>query len=153
MEDQIVKDMAKQLEAEAALNPIADDNVPVFRVTQAPGFMTGLTQHPVGSGIRWEKPEGWNEAKWGKHFSDFGPSMTFEPVNAAAKKRMATHKDHVAKKNAPVPTEMAAMIAQNKAQSDQVMELLKAQMEANALLRRQLDAKDAEVEEAKSKKK
>lgn len=147
VEDQIVKDMAKQLEAEAVRNPIQDDGVPVFRVTQAPGFMTGLTQHPVGAEIRWEKPEGWNEAKWGKHFSEYGPSMTFEPVNAAAKKRMAAHKEVVAKKNAPVPTEMAAMIAHNKAQSDQIMELLKAQMEANALLRRQLDA----AEQAKKK--
>lgn len=142
MEDQIVKDMAKQLEAEAAKNPIQDDGVPVFRVTQAPGFMTGLYQHPVGSEIRWEKPDGWNEAKWGKHFSDFGPSMTFEPVNAAAKKRMAAHKEHVAKKNAPVPTEMAALIAQNKAQSDQMMQMLQATLDANALLRRQLDAAD-----------
>lgn len=140
MEDQIVKDMAKQLEAEAAQNPIQDDGVPVFRVTQAPGFMTGLTQHPVGAEIRWEKPDGWNEAKWGKHFSDFGPSMTFEPVNAAAKKRMASHKEHVAKKNAPVPTEMAAMIAQNKAQQDQMNQLLTQILEQNALLRRQADA-------------
>lgn len=126
--------------------------VAVFRVTQAPGFMTGLVQHPVGSEIPWEEPEGWNEAKWGKHFSKFGPSTTFEPVNKAAEELMASHKATVAKKNAPIPSDMALLLTQNKAQQDQIMQLLQAQLEANALMRRQLDAAEQALEEKNKKK-
>lgn len=131
--------------------PETKKEVPVFRVTQAPGFMTGLVQHPVGAEVPWEVPDNWDTKKWGKHFAEYGPSTTFEPVNKAAEELMASHKVAVAKKNAPVPTEMAAMIAQNKVQSDQIMELLRTQMEANALLRRQLDAAEEATEKAKKK--
>lgn len=125
--------------------------VPVFRVTQAPGFMTGLVQHSVGAEIPWEVPDNWDAKKWGKHFAEYGPSTTFECVNKAAEELMASHKATVAKKNAPIPSDMALLLAQNKAQQDQIMQLLQTQMEANALMRRQLDAAEEATEKAKKK--
>lgn len=116
--------------------------VAVFRVTQAPGFMTGLVQHPVGAEIPWEVPDNWDTKKWGKHFAEYGPSTTFEPVNKAAEELMASHKAAVAKKNAPIPSDMALLLAQNAAQQEQTNKLVELLMAQNAELRRQNDVAD-----------
>jgi hypothetical protein len=142
-----VKEMAKQLEAEEASTREADthakdDSVPVFKVTQAPGFMTGLMQYPVGSLVRWEKPDAWNAAKWGKHFAEYGPSTTFESMNPAAEKLMKKHKDAVAERARPVPSDLAVLMKHNVAQQDRIDQMMTAMLEQNSLLRRQLDAAD-----------
>ncbi len=97
------------------------EKAPWFRVTQAPGFATGRVMHVPGTMLEWSEPEGWDEKKYGKHYSKYGPSMTFEPLNKAAEDLLAKHKENVQKKFAPVPSDiekfmglMREMMAQNQ---------------------------------------
>jgi hypothetical protein len=78
--------------------------VPKFRVTQAPGFATGLVMHEIGTEIEWVVPDDWDTKKNGKHFAAHGPSTTFDCLNDAAVKLMEEHKENVRKKNLPKPT-------------------------------------------------
>lgn len=114
---------------------------PIFRVMQGPGFATGLVMHPVGTEILWEAPEGWDEKRNGKHFSAFGPSVTFECVNKAAEDLMATHKENVRKKMQPASSEVEELKKQNAKLQDQLMQLMAGMSEQNALLRKQAESK------------
>lgn len=117
---------------ETAMSPSASDERPIFRVTSGT-FATGVKLYQPGEEIVWAVPEGWDDRKYGKHFSAHGPSLSFEPMNAAAVKRMEEHKKVVAEKNQPKPTrddERAAKLEK------MVLDLLNAQGEAQAEARR-----------------
>lgn len=109
------------------------DERPIFRVTQAPGFATGIKMYAPGEEIVWAVPEGWDEKKYGKHFASYGPSSTFTPLNAAAEKLMVEYKAKLAEMRKPKPTaddERAAKL------EGLVLDLLKSQGEAQAESRR-----------------
>lgn len=123
--------------------------IPKFRVTQAPGFASGLKFYQVGEEINWEVPDGWNDAKYGKHFAEYGPSTTFEPLNEAAKKLLKDHHAVLKEKNRPKPTADDERLAKVEEMN---LKLLSSQLETQALLRRLLE-NQAEADEAKAKKK
>lgn len=128
---------------------VVEDDVPIFEVTMAPGFATGLVMHAPGEQIRWEVPEGWNEKKNGKHYASHGPSVTFKCCNKAAEKLMADHKAKVAEKNKPRPT---AQDEAAKAMQEQNLKLMSMFAEAQAEQRR-TNERLADAIEAMSKKK
>lgn len=108
------------------------DERPIFRVKSGP-FATGVKLYQPEEEIVWAVPEGWDEKKYGKHFAEYGPSLSFEPLNEAAVKRMADHKKLVAEKNLPKPTrddERASKLEKL------VLDMLNAQGEAQAEARR-----------------
>lgn len=117
---------------ETAKSPSASDERPIFRVVSGT-FATGVKLYAPGEEIVWAIPEGWDDKKYGKHFAAYGPSLTFEPLNQAAEKRMEEHKKLVAEKNQPKPTrddERAAKLEKL------VLDMLNAQGEAQAEARR-----------------
>lgn len=105
----------------------ADESCPIFRVEQAPGFTTGLQTYGPGELIRWEKPEGWKNEKYGKHFSEYGPSITFAPMNEKAKKMMIDHKEKLRQFHAPKPTasdKLLEAVVEGQKQQAQTLDLL-----------------------------
>lgn len=109
------------------------DERPIFRVTQAPGFATGVKMYAPGEEIVWAVPEDWNVAKYGKHFASYGPSTTFEAMNPAAEKLAESHKQKIAEALKPKPTaddERAAKLEKL------VLDMIATQGEAQAEARR-----------------
>jgi hypothetical protein len=124
---------------------IKEAEVPRYRVTQAPGFATGLVMHPPGTEIEWQVPHGWDSAKYGKHYAEYGPSVTFEPLNDAAKKHMEEHHKEIkakAAKAAPAPSGDTSAI---------MLQILNLMLEEKAERRRK-EEKEAEETEKKGKK-
>lgn len=106
---------------------------PKFRVTQAPGFATGLIMHPPDSEIEWVEPEGWDEKRWGKHWSKTGPSRSFVPLNPAAEKLMEEYKKEIERRSKP----KATLDDERYAKMEKlVLDMLGAQGEAQAEARR-----------------
>lgn len=103
------------------------DERPVFKVTQAGGFATGLKKYEPGELVVWEVPPGWNDKKYGKHFAHYGPSVTFEPVNPPAVDLMEKHKKMLVEKNRPKASEEALRAAKME-------ELLTKQLEIQSKL-------------------
>lgn len=109
------------------------DERPIFRVTQAPGFATGVKMYSPGEEIVWAVPEEWNVQKYGRHFASYGPSTSFEAMNPAAEKLAQAHKIKIEELRKPKPTaddERAAKLEKL------VLDLLAAQGEAQAEARR-----------------
>lgn len=106
---------------------------PKFRVTQAPGFATGLQMHLPGEEIVWEVPEGWDEKKYGKHFSAYGPSVTFEPLNAAAEALQSDHKEKLKQRALAKKADPAAeaLVAAKDKQISDLMQMVKDLVEAS----------------------
>lgn len=105
---------------------------PWFMVQQAPGFRTGLQFFQPGDPIEWVVPDGWNDKRYGKHFAHHHPSITFLPLNEPAEDLMAQYKSHLAKRHAPVATEVEKltelvklMAAQNAENNKQTQEMVK----------------------------
>lgn len=112
---------------------VVKDERPIFRVTQAPGFATGIKMYAPGEEIVWSVPEGWDAKKYGAHFASYGPSTTFEPVNPPAEKLLADHHAKLKELRKPKPTaddERAAKLEK------MVLDMLNAQGEAQAEARR-----------------
>lgn len=126
----------------------AQTEVPRFRVTTAPGFATGLHMYGPDEEIDWVEPEGWNEKKYGKHFSAYGPSLTFACVNKAAEDLMEKHKEKVKLANQPKPTRDDERFAKMEAMH---IEMMTAMLEMQAENRR-LREKSEEAEEKKGKR-
>lgn len=101
------------------------DERPVFKVTQAGGFATGLKRYEPGELVVWEVPPQWNEKRYGKHFAHYGPSLTFEAMNPPAAALLESHKKLVAEKNKPKPTA-------DEIRAAKMEELLTKQLEVQA---------------------
>lgn len=130
-------------------SPSASDERPIFKVTTAPGFATGLKMYAPDEEIVWAVPPEWDEAKYGKHFAAYGPSLTFLPVNEAAEKLMVEHKAKIAKALAPKPTKDDARFEKLEAMHLQMMNALLEQQAENRRLREKME----ELGEEKGKKK
>lgn len=131
---------------EKAKEKEVESSVPRYRVTQAPGFATGQVMHPPGTELDWEVPHGWDAAKYGKHYAEYGPSTTFEPLNDAAKKHMEEHKKKIeekARKAAPAPSADTSAV---------MLQILNLMLEERADRRRK-EEKEAEEAEKKGSKK
>lgn len=111
---------------------------PIFRVTNPPGFATGLVMHPPGTEIEWVVPDDWDEKKYGKHYAAYGPSLTFQPMNAAAEALMEDHKALVKKKNTPKTAVDDERFAKLEAMHLQIMNSMLEQQAENRRLREQL---------------
>lgn len=98
--------------------------VPRYRVTQAPGFFDGASMKAVGEEFAWEPPEGWNEAKNGPHYTKAGPSQSFQPMNPAAEKLQAEHRARIAKAAIPRGTEVDELKKVISKQNEQFMALM-----------------------------
>jgi hypothetical protein len=81
MAEEIEKDVA----AEKAALVKENDPVPYFKIGPQT-FHSGIGSHEPDSIIPWEVPEGWNVERWGKHYASRPPSITWTPMNAAARK-------------------------------------------------------------------
>jgi hypothetical protein len=99
--------------AEEITTPAVDDNdpVPYFKIG-AQTFQTGMGAHGPDSIIPWAVPEGWDEKKWGKHYASYGPSVTWTPLNKAAKVLMDKRKANVAAELAPKLSPTEVLMAQ-----------------------------------------
>lgn len=94
-----------------------DESVAIF-IAGSQGFYAGYRTWKSGEEIRWEKPEGWKDEKYGKHFSDFGPSLTFQPKNEKAKAVLAAHKAKITAMNQPQPSGAEQLLAALKASDE-----------------------------------
>ncbi len=78
------------------------NEIPRFRVEQAPGFFDNQQLHAVGTELDWIVPDDWNEGRNGPHPMSLGPSSTFTPLNDAAKALQAKHKARLGSIATPV---------------------------------------------------
>ncbi len=122
---------------------------PKFEVTLAPHFATGLKNYYPGEVIEWVVPEGWDDEKYGKHFSAHGPSTSFKCLNKAAEDLMAAHKKEVEERKKPKPTVESEHFAKMEAMH---LQMMSAVLEGQAENRR-LMAKLLELQEDDGKKK
>jgi len=125
---------------ETAKSPSASDERPIFRVVSGP-FATGVKLYAPGEEIVWAVPEGWDEKKYGKHFAAYGPSLSFEPLNEAAVKRMEEHKKLVAEKNRPKPTADDERFKKMEAMHLEMMNAMLAMQAENRRLREDTEEK------------
>jgi heme exporter protein D len=116
------------------------DERPVFKVTQAGGFATGLKKYEPGELVVWEVPPGWNDKRYGKHFAHYGPSVTFEPMNLPAVDLMAKHKKLLEEKNRPKQTEEAVRAAKMEELLTKQLEIQAKSAEAQLALNERLTA-------------
>jgi hypothetical protein len=118
----------------------AEEEVPLFEITQAPGFATGLVMHQPGEVIPWAVPEDWSEKRYGKHYAEYGPSITFLPRNKAAEDLMTKHKAKLAANAAAATrTPDSARFEKMEKMHLEVMSALMEQQAENRRLRAQMD--------------
>lgn len=133
-EEKTEKAEAKQLE-------VADnDPVPYFRIgSQA--FHSGMMTHEPGEIIPWSVPDGWKTERHGKHYAAHFPSMTWEPLNKAARKLMAEYKEEIAKRSRPRPDPQVERLARLEELQTKMLEAQQEQTDALLLLLEKLAGK------------
>lgn len=91
-------------EKEKNPQPVVDDDdpTPYFKIG-AHRFASGVGMFEPGDVIPWQVPEHWNEKLNGKHYAAHGPSITWTPLNKAAKKLHEAQHAKVTKMNTPPP--------------------------------------------------
>lgn len=99
------------------------DERPIFEVVSQ-HFASGLKTYEKGEQIVWAVPEGWDEKKYGKHFSVYGPSITFRPVNPPAEKLLKEHRKVIEDRNRPRPTVAEEMLAETRKSNDNAAKLI-----------------------------
>lgn len=79
-----------------------NDPIPYFRIG-GQTFHSGIGSHPPDSIIPWEVPDGWKDDRWGKHYASRPPSITWTPLNAAARKLFDAQVERVRVLTSPAP--------------------------------------------------
>lgn len=110
---------------------IAKKEPPKFRVEQPPGFFDGAELHQPGTELVWEVPDDWDPEekskegfKRGPHPMSYGPSLTFTPLNEAARALQEHHRKRVleAKVGASAPNDEIESL---RTELSQLKELIK----------------------------
>lgn len=135
------EDLITEVRTTAPKEVVIIDDRPVFKVVQAGGFATGVKKYEPGELVVWAEPEGWDEKRYGKHWSKYGPSLTFIPVNPPAERLMDEHRKVIADRNKPRPTVDDERFAKLEAMHTQVMSALLEQQAENRRLREKLEEK------------